>query len=296
MSFGILGIISYIFIIAILIKQSIKTLKQQKEKKDYRTILSIIIGTLVLIIHSLMDFDMSYLIIEFIFFAFIAILNKNDLETNKKSNIIDYIVLIILTFIVILNILGFTSSLIKDETSNKKANTAIWISEYKYNRIMYMQNNKMQNDEQIDYIKQYIKHEPYKNQNEMYKILCDNIIQNFDTRTIEENIENIRNIIQIWENIKIEQKYEVKQIQSRAEMMLEFAEKILEKSKEINNENLKNQGIKILQIIQTEYKNNSSIILDYKKNHLSELISEYKFEIYNNLIEETINLEKENQK
>ena len=88
MSFGIIGILAYIFIISITLKNGTDLLKNtNKNNEKYKTFLSIIVGLSFIIVHSIMDFDMSYLIIEMVFYMFIAIINDNDRNLKLKKDI-----------------------------------------------------------------------------------------------------------------------------------------------------------------------------------------------------------------
>ena len=271
MSFGILGLMSYIFIIAITIQNGMELLKKSKQDaKIYRNILAIFVGISIITIHSLMDFDMSYLIIEMVIYMFIAIINKEDQNLKINTNILEIIITAIFVIISIGNILGFIADLVEDETGITSNRIAPWISRYQYNRIVYIENNQIQDENKIKYIKQYIKNEPYNYQNIMYEIMSNQIVK--DPKT-----EDIDYLINVWKTIPKERKYEISPIQKRAEIMLEFAEKLIEKPEQTNRTK------EILEIIQEEYEPNREIILDYRKNREVESITKFKEEYYTNV-------------
>lgn len=281
MSFGIIGILSYIFIIAITIQNGVQQLKESKQnRKDYRNIIAMFVGILLLIIHSTMDFDMSYLIMEMIFFTLIALINSKDSEIKNSKSIIDICVTVIFVIITIGNILGFSSQMFEDETGITSKKIAPWISRHQYNQIVHIENNKIQDKNKINYIKEYIKNEPYQKQNIMYEIMSNEIINNSEART-EENIEYL---IDIWKNIEPERKYEITTIQKRAEIMLELSENLYE------DENLKNYAKEIAKIIVEEYSKYKDIITDYIKNGEAKKVTEYKYEYYTDTYNKAIKL------
>ena len=102
------------------------------------------------------------------------------------------------------------------------------ISQYQFNKIVYIENNNIQNENKIKYIKKYIKNEPYLNQNTMYEIMSKELIKNIET----VNLEDVQFLINTWENIEISRKYDVNNIQKRAEIMLELAKVLNSTQKE----------------------------------------------------------------
>lgn len=291
MSFGLLGIISYLFILAIIIKVGIDLLnKNRQDKKQYRTILSILVGISIIIIHSFMDFDMSYLIIEMLFFIFLAIINREEKEIENKKNqitakqIIDYTILLIFILISIGNILGLIANIVEDETGIKSKKIAPWISRYKYNEIIYLENNNKEPENKIKFVKKYIQEEPYQYQNIMYEIMKDTILETINTENINQKIEDIEFLKNTIKNVKRDRKYDINEIQKKADIILEFSSQLIEKSNELKNDELKQQAIDLLNILIDEYKENSKIFLEYDKNQQGKTISNMKFETYKSTI------------
>ena len=192
MSFGITGILSYLFIIAITI-QNVMAL--QKKEKKYSNYMSIFLGISIIVIHSLMDFDMSYLIIEMLFYICIAILNKEDDKIQTKIKGTTIFAIAIFLIISICNTLGLIADIIEDETGINSNKIAPWISRYKYNRIVYLENNQLERENKIEYIKRYIQEEPYNYQNTMYKMMSEDIIKNINASNLESELENIDYLI-----------------------------------------------------------------------------------------------------
>ena len=286
MSFGIAGILSYIFIIAITIQNVINLLKYQKDD-EYRNFLSIFVGISIITIHSLMDFDMSYLIIEMIFYMFIAIMNKDDKIEMPNIKMYEIIITIVFIPIAFFNILGFIADIVEDTSGITSNKIAPWISRYQYNRIVYIENNNIKDENKIKYIKNYIKNEPYNYQNIMYEIMSNQIIEDIETDSTEENT---RYLINIWKNVKRDRTYEIEPIQKRAEIMLNLAEELIKTEKD----NLITCAKEILQLIVAEYPENREIILDYRRNRETETITKFKDEYYTNVYDDAIKLLAEN--
>ena len=286
MSFGIAGILSYIFIIAITIQNVINLLKCQKDD-EYRIFLSIFVGISIITIHSLMDFDMSYLIIEMIFYMFIAIMNKDDKIEMPNIKMYEIIITIVFIPIAFFNILGFIADIVEDTSGITSNKIAPWISRYQYNRIVYIENNNIKDENKIKYIKNYIKNEPYNYQNIMYEIMSNQIIEDIETDSTEENT---RYLINIWKNLKRDRTHEIEPIQKRAEIMLNLAEELIK----TENENLITCAKEILQLIVAEYPGNREIILDYRRNRETETITKFKDEYYTNVYDDAVKLLAEN--
>ena len=274
MSFGIIGIVSYLFILAILIKTILELKeKNKKDKKEQIKLISILAGLSIIIVHSFMDFDMSYLIIEMIFFMFIAAisnLNSKDKEQNKdnykKVKWLDNVVIIIFILIFITNTLGLIARVLEDETGRTSKNLAPWVTRYRYNEIVYLENNNLETENKIKYIKEYIKDEPYSYQNIMYEILSNNILKSINEVNVEDKINDIKFLKNTLQNVEMERKYDVGEIQKRADIIVNFAEGLINKSEELKNVELKNEANEIVNILLNEYKEKAKLILEYTKN------------------------------
>ena len=275
-SFGLLGIASYILIIITTYKNIIKCLKNKNYDNNF---LAIIIGTTMIVLHSVMDFDLSFLIMEMLFFMFIAIINNEEKKDNEiNRSWIEYIVSILLIVICIGNSLGLIASNINDETAINSNRIAPWISQYQFNKIVYIENNNIQDDNKIQYIKKHIKNESYLNQNTMYEIMSRELAKNIET----VKLEDVKFLINTWENIEISRKYDVNNIQKRAEIMLELAKAL----KSTEKEDLCNSANEILKIIVNEYETNKYIILDYKRNGMSKVVIKFQYLYYEDIYNE----------
>ena len=253
MSFGITGIVAYIFIIAITLQNINKNLKNKR-------IVSIAIGLGLVTIHSFMDFDMSYLIMEMTVYIFLAIINRDDNDIKIKTNLIEMILIAIFGIVFIGNVLAFITTISESEQGVSKINVAKWLSKYQYNEIMLNQ------DYDAIKIKQFIKNEPYMYQNKLYELMGKTIQKN-------KNKEDVIFLTNILKNVSIERKYDVSEIKKRAEILIEIYENTKENSKELGTE-------KLLEIVVNEYKKYSGNVQQYQKNLEGKTIANMKYESY----------------
>lgn len=253
MSFGIIGIVAYIFIIAITLQNINKNLKN-------KIILSIAIGLGLVTIHSFMDFDMSYLIMEMTVYIFLSIINRDDNNIKIKTNLIEMILIAIFGIVFAGNILAFITTISENEQGISKINVAKWLSKYQYNEIILNQ------DYDVIKIKQFIKNEPYMYQNKMYELMGKVIQKN-------KNKKDVIFLTDTLKNVSIERKYDVSEIKKRAEILIEIYENTKENSKELETEEL-------LEIVVNEYKKYSSNVQQYQKNLEGKTIANMKYESY----------------
>lgn len=273
MSFGILGILSYIFIIAITIINSVKQLKDKK-------ILSIFVGIAIILVHSIMDFDMSYLIVEMLVFMFIAILNKEDRDIKIKKDIIENIVTIIFGVIVIGNTIALATTLSEDKDGTAKLHIAKWLNRYNYNEIIYMQRNNIQNEEKIQKISEYIEKEPFMRQNTMYELMANSIVETLNKDNIQEKIKQLEYLKNTLNTVKMERNYDVTEIQKRADTIIDLYDNLSKKNQEIKNKELEEKIKELLQIIIDEYPEKSKKVLEYDRNHEGKAVSKMRYENY----------------
>ena len=261
MSFGILGILSYIFIIAISIKNGIK----QKN-----TILSILVGMSIIAIHSIMDFDMSFLIMEMIFFMFIAIINKNDNTIKFNGNWADIVVIAIMIVVSIGNTLGVIGQIVPDDTYEIKSKIVPWDIEYQYQKIIYRYEHDNLNEETIKSIKKLVKNEPYCHQRVMYSIMAE----------CNLNDDDVKFLINTWKSVEIQRPYNITDVRKVSDARLKIAKKV-------SNEELRSE---ILQIIVDEYPKYAEIFLDNVRNLQTDLMSKYEFKYYTSNFKEAVEM------
>lgn len=114
--FGIIGIIAYIGLITTLIKNCIKNINKNNE---------IICAVLLIILHSILDFEMSYFLIMLVTYSLIAILTnqseeKSVLQISNKFYI--PIAILIITSINLINAnAAFSKYYVQEEIKNTKS-------------------------------------------------------------------------------------------------------------------------------------------------------------------------------
>lgn len=253
MSFGITGIVAYIFIIAITLQNINKNLKN-------KIILSIAIGLGLVTIHSFMDFDMSYLIMEMTVYIFLSIINKDDNNIKIKTNLIEMILIAIFGIVFAGNVLAFITTISENEQGISKINVAKWLSKYQYNEIILNQ------DYDVIKIKQFIKNEPYMYQNKMYEVM-GKIIQRDCCK------DDVDFLVGTLKNIKLERNYEVSEITKRAEILIAIYKNTDDKSEKLGTE-------KLLEIVVNEYPKYNKNIQQYQRNLEGKTIADIKYKNY----------------
>lgn len=98
---GILGILALFIIVIILIKEAVKAYSENNIINQ-----SIIIAIMSILMHSFLDFDMSFYIIELLFFILLSFVNTGNEVKEKKKNLLNKIIFgIIISFILIYDII-----------------------------------------------------------------------------------------------------------------------------------------------------------------------------------------------
>ena len=252
MEFGIVGFLAYLYIVFYVIK-SIK----EKEKKDYAIIL------LTVILHSCLDFDMSFYITQLIFFVMLAC-NSTKEEGKMFSNLkSQYIVFITILVGLIFNILYFSSEVIykinvdKQENSILEAQKCIQIYPLNVDARKYIIENGTE-EEKIEEIQWWIKNEKYRDENFLLSSLADDI--DFKSEKKEEKLGLIYQIIEKDDKRDL---YNVEKNIKKYQILKEILLKIDNSEKE-----------KLEKIIDKEKENLRTIIQD-KNARLSKEEKEY---------------------
>lgn len=91
---GIVGIIAYIGIVVLVLKQLIHDLKNKKLSQ-----MNIYMAIILLLLHGLVDFDMSFFYILLVFFSLLATIEFNDKKVEVKYGDTIYIIIIAVSII-----------------------------------------------------------------------------------------------------------------------------------------------------------------------------------------------------
>lgn len=98
--FGLIGIISFLLIIFFTIINFVNKIKTKENSNFYFTILTILC---FILLHSTIDFDMSFMYIQIIFFIFLAMLDTEN-KKIKENKIIENISIILIIILVIFDL------------------------------------------------------------------------------------------------------------------------------------------------------------------------------------------------
>jgi hypothetical protein len=180
LNYGLVGIAIYLGILAITILNICKMVKKYRNSsdaskiKDYIMYISIVAGMFMIILHSIVDYDLEYLVIITMFYMFIGVMNKDDkiIEGKKATNIIrnliDYAVIIVFTASLISCIERYHAEYFISKGEYEKAyEYCKYYDALKYNIILKAY--KEEDEETLEkYLLLYVKDEKYKNQFVMY--------------------------------------------------------------------------------------------------------------------------------
>ena len=191
--FGLAGLLIFGYLMILTIKNIIYIIKKQ-EKEKY----GIILAFIALFLHSLVDFDMTFLYTMIIFYTLISIINFNDTDKNNKDNkIINVIILLLISICTIFNVNELYVKLTKEEDlKNVKTYDEKTKLEKQYMYLVpYSDSYRM---ERIEYLNLYLKYKKDLSETEKEEIQKE-LVQLLKTSIkVEKKNNNI-----IYECIKI---------------------------------------------------------------------------------------------
>ena len=315
-SYGIIGVIMF-FILVIsffvkIFKQCIKNKNKRKEK------LLIVLGIFILVLHCMVDFDMSFMLIQLIFYIIMAVLlydeqkienTKTDITNNvKKYVIVDYILIGFMIFILSLYIrMDISEYIIEDPI--EKSNVSPFNKTYYYNKIVRSVNNKENHKEVLNEIQDFIMKEKYNSSiTETYEKYFNIIIENINEFSTQELNTYLNFGINCLNNIRFKTPLYYNTVLKRARMIAntinkckmycrntyEMYETFDDNSNVVNTKGyLFNEKYEIIektienlkQILNKEYQGNIKNIEDYDKTGESEEERKENIEQYNKIID-----------
>lgn len=301
MNFGIFGIMFLIFIIIYLLKFSWNILKNVNSK-EYKTYLSIIMSLFLLLTHSLFDFNMSFLLVNIYLFILIALISNTQTKEYKVNKYINLPIIIIILISLLFNLsnsIGYIMHKNKTKQNEEDINKyALIVKLYptnlqiKHKNILLIKENlnttvdkEGYNQIQDEYIKcliDLLNEEPYYNQKYFLNLLKDETINTVTSDTINEN--NIKGLYKIFKKFKLEDKYNIDYMISRAKIMKELNKVYLEYGEKYNNKILINEANKIEKLLIVEYEINLNNIKNYKNTKYSKKLYEKLLKLYQNEI------------
>jgi len=203
MNFGIIGIGAFLSIIIITIYNIYKKIK--KEKRLSHLLETIITGTLLIIIHSFIDFDLSFLIMLVVLFMMLAIINQKDKAIKDNLKIAELCIIGVLIYLTIFSINELYIYKIKKlKNEGDFLNLGIYKTEFLFSEIKetvkIKERREIQSKKLFEQLEQYISLEPEKNKLYVNNVYCSEI-----ANLVEENYipyDQIEYIINYWSNNK----------------------------------------------------------------------------------------------
>lgn len=288
MSFGIFGLISLLFLITLIIIYSIKLLK---EKNKYFNInLSLVLSIFILLIHSFIDFDLSFYIILVYLFILISLLD-NNINIDRKNNKLDIIKIVLLILICSINTLNIYSKYKFNLIYEDNISVEEKYKEYKINELLYPTYSKQRFQSLLNYKKyisykentdinfdkknkekyinsliKFINDEPYYGRVVTIKILATEVLEEIKSDSYNKRyVEELFQLLNKYSTFNI---YSVEEIIDRNEVLVIIYEALEDYLNENNSIYIESKRDEIKEMILTEYEKNKNKIEKYK----SELI------------------------
>lgn len=297
--YGIIGFGALVIIVVILIKNIYqKAVKQQLENQF--EFISIFVAFSIIALHSLFDFDMTFMFVMCIMFIYLGMIRAIIVEDNINYSKV-YKLEPILLIIGILPCFYFNINLclteqiiypqIKD--ANIKFTDKIDILrkctynnpynyKYKVKLIEYLEINKEievehQKDialEEIKILKDLIKNEKYNNYQRLYYQLAINELEIIDEENKEEAIEGLYLAYNGFKDCTVQYKFDQKQYLRRAKYMKEIAENIEKKSEDFEEGKLDELKDLFYSLNLNEYESSLEIMHNYEDCRVKREVAE----------------------
>ncbi len=234
--YGIIGITACIIVIVITIYNFIK----KSNTKDIINI-SIFASWIFVAIHTIFDFDLAYMLTLSNFYVMIALINTEDKNLKIKSNIPDYIAIIIMTICVVTNIYKLPGEKLYRDGKYKEAIKYIPYNTQNMNAYIESSEDNFGPNQiyKKDILIRYLKNErdayQYWNIISLYDISM-NLIRNDN---VDEGITGLDTILNLIEADKIIAKYDI----INNKVWSEFVSSMKSDANKLN-ENYSNEKIK----------------------------------------------------
>lgn len=190
--YGLIGILVFMTIIIITIFNY-----RKGENKDNIINLAIFFGWMLVVIHTAFDFDLAYMLTLSNFYIMIAIINNQNKEMKKNTNIVEYIVLFIMIIIFGLNIYKIIGESLYKKGEYEKALKYLNYSEK--NMSAYIEKNEY--SEEYDIVEKvlikYLNNEKNRTQYSKIKSLYRISMRLIEENKVDEGIEGINEIIDL---------------------------------------------------------------------------------------------------
>lgn len=279
-NYGIVGVVAFLSLVIYFFIKIFKQCKNDEEKRKEK--LEIVLGLFMILFHSItFDFHMAFMLIQILVYIYMAILlydvkEMKDIKT-KKYNIVDYVIIIFLVFILSLYIRADISKYLLLDNSEKYAVTP-YKKDYYYNKIADDISNSKDKKEVLNELIEFINKEPYYEQTETYKMYFNTICESLDILNDEE-LNNYLNFgINKLKTIKFITPMYLDTIFDRVDVLANTINSLKEYlTEEKNNTNRNEEKISILNkaineletILMSEYKVNIKNIEDVENGDTS---------------------------
>lgn len=242
MDYGLIGIIACFSIIGITMYNFIK----RKDKKNILTI-SIFASWIFVVIHTMFDFDLAYMLTLANFYIVIALINEEDRNITKNTKIAEYAIIAIMAICVVINGFRLIGDKLYREGKYKEAMT--YMPYYVKNMNEYIKSNEdkygLSRNLKKDVLIRYLGNEKNTKQYENIKYLYEISIDLIKTNNINEGIEGLQEIIKLIENDDIIVKYDIKRKDEWSIFINNIKNEIQEINSQFDNEELKEINEKI---------------------------------------------------
>ena len=242
MDYGIIGITSCMMILAITIYNFIK----QKNTKNIINI-GIFFGWLLVAIHTIIDFDLAYLLTLTNFFVMIALINEEDNKMHIKNKCIEIATIAVMSIVILLNIFKLPGENLYRKGKYKEAMKHLFYS--KNNMSLYLDSKEDDDEENINNKKKilikYLNNEKNRYQYNKIKLLYNISLELIRKNKIDDGIEGIEAILNLIENDKVIIKYDCIDKYKWDEFIKKFKDDIEQIDNQIYNEKIKNITYKI---------------------------------------------------
>lgn len=287
LEFGIVGILAYTIILVILIKRSYHIIKNSSNVM-YQSILC---AVLTIVIHSFLDFDLSFYYLLFITFVAIGILTSFHEEKYEKSEVAkaNWIIKGILIVIVsIFTIINFKNFIIKVQFNNKITTTSTFEEKYEFygkaNKLLpynqefktkmiiliesyqfkYPEKDVEYTEEILENVKYMLKYEKYYDRFEMQTKFVNCSIKLLGTEKNEGMMNNIEEGYKLIKDSNVQRRYSPYSYLIRKSGIHKIAQSLIEKSSTIKNEEeiikLKELANRFYQLNIDEYEEDKSYL------------------------------------
>ena len=240
MDYGIIGMVACLGIISITIYNFINRIN----KND---IIKIVVFTswCFVAIHTIFDFDLSYMLTLANFYMIIALINEEDKKIMKNTKIIENILIIVMLICVLINIYKLPGEKMYRDGNYKEAMK--YIPYYVKNTDKYIKNEKNELDKK-DVLIKYLNNEINSNQYEYITILYSISLNMITNNNIDKGSEGLETIIKLIEKDDVIAKYDIYDKQKWKKFIYNMKEDVQKLSEKLNNDKLKeiNEKIQII--------------------------------------------------